>query len=152
MPHRLLQPAFTNLVEGLVLTFLATFNGTVALLEMISEGDWTRINGPHGVAFIAVCAVIVLWLRSVTKEKNEDKRRTREEMSREARNAELLAALKESNESNKSLTVESIVAQGKSAQAIGRMERTIQHQTNELCERLERIERAEKQTIVHTKQ
>lgn len=139
MPHRLLAPAFTNLVEGLVLTFLAAFNGGVAALEMISDGDWTRINGPNGVACIAVVAVIVLWSRSVVKERNEDKRRTREEIAREARNAELLTALKDADESNKCLTKQCIEVIERQTSATVAFDKTIQHHTNFICGKIEGI-------------
>lgn len=137
MPQRLLQPAFTNTVEGLVLTFLATFNGGVAALQMISDGDWTRINGPHGVSFLAVCAVIILWSRSIVKERNEDKRRTREEIAREARNAELLTALKAADKSNKDLTERCIQAIERQTAATVAFNSTIQHHTSFICEKIE---------------
>lgn len=137
MPEKILQPAVTNLIEGLCLVFLATFNGGVAALEILSDGDWSKINGPHGGLFLAVCAVIVLWGRSVMKERNEDKRRTKEEDAREPRNADLLTALKEANDSNKELTSMCITAIERQTSATVAFNSTIQHHTNFICEKIE---------------
>lgn len=144
-----LTHTFQGWIEGGVLGAIAAYQGTAAALGIISDGDWSRIVGSHGALFLAVVAVALLWSRSLLKERNEDRRRTHEEAASEARSTALLAALTDANESNKALTVESIRAQGKATEAINRMNSTIQNQTVTLCERLERIERAEKQTTPH---
>ena len=83
------------------------------------DEDWIKITGPHGVAFIAVCAVVVLWFNKLTGEKSrskelaaqmerEDERREAEERNKEKRHEENLAASREYAEGMKALAVESM--------------------------------------------
>ena len=71
------------------------------------------------------------------KEKNEDKRRTKEEDAREARNGELLKALHKADESNKELTSKCITAIEKQTAATVAFDKTVQHHTTFICEKIE---------------
>jgi len=130
MPIRYIiqSQTFQNILEGSLLSALSVF-------AIISETDWSRITGPHGVAFVAIAAVIVLWASGMRKDKREDERRAKEESSREARHAESIRLQKENADKLIEITVENIRAAGKVTQAITSMDRTIQHLSNELSDR-----------------
>ena len=142
MPHRIISSIHAHdVLQGVLWSFLAAYNGAMYFIGLISDADWNRMTGPHGVAFIAVAAVIVLWANGLRKEKAEDRRRDREEQAREARNNQIIAALDQATQTNHELTVDSIRQQGLTAQAIGRMDNTIKRHHIEICEKLEKIER-----------
>ncbi len=124
MPLRYIAQSqtFQNIVEGSILSMLSVF-------AIISETDWQRVTGPHGVAFVAIAAVIVLWgsgirdknrLRKETeaRENREEERRIREEANREKRHAESLLMQGENAKRLMELTVEGIKAQGMVATAL----------------------------------
>lgn len=106
-----LPPFFVTLLEGALFGFLTLYNGTQTLCSIISSEDWSRITGPHGVAFIACAAVVVLWLNGLRREQREDKRREGEETKREERHAETLTLQKENSSKLIELNVEQIKAQ-----------------------------------------
>lgn len=121
MPHRLLDlpPVLLHTLEAIVLGLALGWNGAMYLIALISESDWQRITGPHGVAFIAVIAVVVLWLNKLSSDKarvkeraiieeKEDARRLAEEAARELRHAESLKASREYAFQMQSLAVESM--------------------------------------------
>jgi hypothetical protein len=116
------------MIDGIALSGLS-------FLAIISETDWSRITGPHGVAFVAIAAVIVLWASGIRKDKREDERRTKEENAREGRHSESIAIQKDNAEKLVALTVENIKACGHVTQAIHSMDRTIQQLTHELGDR-----------------
>ena len=121
MPHRLLElpPVFLHSIEAIILGLALGWNTMSYYAQIISERDWQRMTGPHGVAFIAVVAAVVLWLNKISSDKSrakelseqdskEDKRREAEELNKEKRHAETLAASHEYAESMKALAVESM--------------------------------------------
>lgn len=127
-----------HLIEGSILTG--------GMLAIISDQDWQRMTGPHGVAFIAVLAVIVLWANGLRKEKAEISRRQAEEIRAEARRVADEAALekrhtetmtmqRENADKLMQLTVESIKAQGHTSQAIISIDSTIKRLTEEVASR-----------------
>jgi uncharacterized membrane protein YcjF (UPF0283 family) len=125
MPHRiinLIDNTAMQILEGIVLACIAMVSGAEYVAALFSNSDWERITGPHGVAFLAVTACIVLWVTSLRREKeiakNEAKRdaaeqilRTEEESRRERRHSETLAMQKENSDKLIGLTAESIKAQ-----------------------------------------
>jgi flagellar biosynthesis component FlhA len=141
MPLRYITQSqtFQYLTEGTSLFFLSVF-------AFVTETDWQRITGPHGVAFVAIAAVIVLWgsgirdkalLRKETEEREirEEKRREKEESAREARHAESIKLQRENAEKLIGITVENIKAAGHVTQAINSMDRTIQQFSHDLGQR-----------------
>jgi hypothetical protein len=121
MPHRLLElpPVFLHTVEGVILGLALGWNAMSYYAQILSERDWQRMTGPHGVAFIAVVAAVVLWLNKISSDKarskelaeqdaKEDLRRVAEELNKEKRHAETLAASREYADSMKALAVESM--------------------------------------------
>ena len=141
IPRILTSQHAQEIIQGFLWGFLALYNGTLYVVGIISDADWARMTGPHGVAFIAVAAVIVLWANGLRKERAEDRRREREEKAREERNAQLIAALDKATETNHQLTIDAIKQQADTAKAIGRMDNTIKHNHNDICDRLDKIER-----------
>jgi len=109
MPHRLLDmPPINHFIEAAILGLALGWNAFSFHLASISDEDWSKITGPNGVAFVAVMAVVVLWITRIGDAKKEDQRRAKEEESREKRHAELVATNRENAESLKALTVESM--------------------------------------------
>lgn len=133
MPLRLLAAvpqSFVQLAEAVFLGAAFGWNTFWFHAALISDADWSKITGPHGVAFIAVCAVIVLWSNKMLSDRNrakelaahdrtrakelaehdikEDKRREQEEINKEKRHAESLAAAQKYAESVQALSVESM--------------------------------------------
>jgi hypothetical protein len=142
MPHPLiLAPSWLyHTAEASVLAMAGTS------LAIISEQDWNRMTGPHGVAFIAVAAVIVLWANGLRKERLEQKRRDEEalrhearrqedEANREKRHKEAMSMQSANADRIMDITVESIKAQGHSAQAIASIDSTIKRLSDELSSR-----------------
>lgn len=121
MPQRLLDlpPMFIHTIEAVLLGALLGWNGFWYHASLISDADWNKLTGPHGVAFLAVCAVIVLWANKVLTDRHrakdlaiqdqkEDIRREIEERNKEKRHAESLAASRDYADSIKALAVESM--------------------------------------------
>jgi hypothetical protein len=119
-------------IEGLFFAMIGIYQFASITSTAIAEQDWQKIFGPNGVAFIAVCATVVLWLNGLKREKNEEKRRDREELSREKRHLEMTALHQGNANKLMELTAESIKSHGMSVAAISRMDRTIQALTEEL--------------------
>jgi hypothetical protein len=130
MPIRYIiqSQTFQNILEGSMLSMLS-------IVAIISEADWARILGPHGVAVCAILGLAIVWGSGLRKDKREDERRAKEESSREARHAESIRLQKENADKLIEITVENIKAAGKVTQAITSMDRTIQHLSNELSDR-----------------
>lgn len=121
MPHRLhdMTSFLVHAIEAVILGIALGWNWFCYQAAIISDEDWSKITGPHGVAFIAVCAVVVLWFNKLTGEKSrskelaaqmerEDERREAEERNKEKRHEENLAASREYAEGMKALAVESM--------------------------------------------
>lgn len=120
MPHRIpfVTNALATVAEGAVLIYLSVANGWHYVASIFSDEDWNRITGPHGVAFISLAAVVVLWGNGIRRERNEERRREIEEAKREKRHAELVNLQKENAEKLTDLTVQAIITQGKAAEAL----------------------------------
>lgn len=121
MPHRLLDlpPFFVHALEALGLGFAFGWSLMAYYCSIISNEDWDRILGPNGVAVVAVGAVGILWFNKVSSDKErakalkeqeakEDARRQEEEINKEKRHAETLAASHEYAYQMKALAVESM--------------------------------------------
>jgi len=131
MPPRLTDIAI-HAAEGIALGLLALYNGTRYVAGLISDEDWQKITGPHGVAFLAVTACIVLWLNGLRREKIEEKRRSREEAAREARHAENIAVQREAKDEVKALVVECVKSNAMVTAAITSIDKNNQRLTVEI--------------------
>ena len=121
MPHRLfdLPPVFAHMIEAILLGLALGVNGASYVAELITEGDWQKMTGPHGGMFLLAIAVIALWLNKISDDKarakaiasqeaKEDARRQEEELNKEKRHAETIAASAEYAYQMKALAVESM--------------------------------------------
>lgn len=127
---------FQEVCQGALLTFLALYNGAAAVVGVITETDWNRMTGPHGVAFIAVIAVIGLWVDRKVEKRGEQKRRDKEDEAKEKRNQDLIDALKQLTESNHGLTERAITTIAESKAAIITLDRNIQRLTIEVSDKI----------------
>jgi hypothetical protein len=118
---------------------LAVYNGVGYAFGIITEADWDRITGPHGVAFISVIAVIILWTNGLLNRKAEDKRRTQETADANAARSDLLKALNAATDSNASLTKQCIKAIEQNTAAVQAFDKTCQRNTVFLAEKIEQI-------------
>jgi hypothetical protein len=127
MPHRI--PLVTNTVsffiELITLGLLTIWQGVETVGSIISEQDWNRITGPHGVAFIACAACMILWGSSVARDRKEDRRRRAEDEARERRHAETIKLQSDNAESLKALTVENAKTNMRVANAIHSLDQSI---------------------------
>jgi hypothetical protein len=141
IPRILTSQHTQDVIQGILWGVLALYNGAAAFVAVISEADWNRITGPHGVAFLSIIAVVVLWGNGIASRKAEDKRRAEEIASANASRAELLKALNESIESNNDLTKQCIRAIEKQTAATQAMDKTMQHHTTFLSDKFEQSTR-----------
>ncbi len=126
-------------IEG---TMLLIFS----VVALISEQDWGRLLGPHGVAVAALMAVVALWLGNIrdkrilredleSRERREENRRAVEEASREKRHTESIRIQRENADKLIALTVENIKAAAHVTASIESVDRTIQTLADELKDR-----------------
>jgi hypothetical protein len=140
MPLRLITSQhFTDLAQGMLWGILAVYNGAATFIAIITEADWNRITGPHGVAFISVIAVIILWSNGIMTRKAEDKRRAQEIKDANNARADLLKALEASTASNNALTSQCIHAIERNTAAVQAFDKTCQRNTVFLAEKIEQI-------------
>jgi heme exporter protein D len=137
MPHRIIPPTwFLHTVEGISLSALS-------FIAFISEQDWSRMLGPHGVAVVAILAVVALWVSGIkeksamkkdieAREAREEARRTKEEESREKRHAESIHLQTANSDKLLTITAENIKAQALVTAAISSMDRSIQDLTEKI--------------------
>ena len=149
MPHRLLtlQAALSHLIEGAILAVLTGSQFGLALVDAITTQDWERLTGPHGVAFVACMATLVLWATlvaivhrfrkdSAAKEardradalaREERERADRKEHFDELRNAnkENVERLLDLTEKHQRLTVEAAKVDMRVAHSISQLETAI---------------------------
>ncbi len=137
IPRILTSQHGQDILQGCLWGILAIYNGAAAMLAVISEADWNRALGPHGVAFISIVAVVVMWDSGRRDRKAENTRRQDEIASANASRAELLKALKESIDSNNDLTKQCIRAIECQKAATQAMDKTIQHHTTFLADKIE---------------
>ena len=110
-------PLISSLLEWSTFVSLAVFHGGLAVTEAISQSDWARLTGEHGAIFVLSIVGLAFWGKS----HKDDKSKIKEDLARERRHAEALAAsdrhfglLMEMNKQNaddlKDLSIQSIKA------------------------------------------
>ena len=123
-------PQISHIVEGLCLGALAVWQGGAATITALTESDWSKLTGPHGVAFAAVIAVIVLWaalLAYISKSRKEElAARKVEDEARERRHTELVTTQKAHAEKLIELTSQSITANINGTHAVGTLSKSIE--------------------------
>jgi heme exporter protein D len=99
--------------------------------------------GPHGVAVVAILAVVALWVSGIkeksamkkdieAREAREEARRAKEEESREKRHAESIHLQTANSDKLLTITAENIKAQALVTAAISSMDRSIQDLTEKI--------------------
>ena len=58
----------------IALTSLAIWQGVTTFAAFISNEDWEKITGPHGLVFILICGLIVVWTKSVKDDAARERR------------------------------------------------------------------------------
>ena len=117
-----------------VLASLAVYSGVNAIASIISSEDWDKITGPHGLVFVLICALIVVWTKSV-KDDNARERRHREVIAVQEEHFKALLKLNEKTSSDlRILTVAATKAQLTSANAVVSMEKTITKLSEDISE------------------
>lgn len=134
MPHRLISyiaPAFTSTLDIVTLGTLALWQG---LSTLISSDDWNRITGPHGLVFVLLIGLIVVWTKSVRDDAARERRHRETIAAQEKHFATLIKMNGENANDLKALTVASTKAQMTATNAVISMDHNIIRLTNELAD------------------
>lgn len=111
---------------------LTVWQGISTTIAFISSEDWDKVTGPHGLVFVLLCGLIVVWTKSV-----------KDDAGKERRHKEIIAEQQKTfdrhfsklNENNKVLTdliVSSNRQQDRTSNAIMAMDKSIIRLSNEL--------------------
>jgi hypothetical protein len=134
MPHRLISfiaPAFTSTLDIFTLGALALWQGLAAF---ISADDWNRITGPHGLVFVLIIGLIVVWTKSVRDDAARERRHRETIAAQESHFAALIKMNDDNATDLKALTVAATKAQMTATNAIISMDHNIIRLTNELAD------------------
>jgi len=142
MPYRIQIASFciVSLLEGLALVGVASYQ---AIAGVFDDTTWDRMKGGNGALFIMGVGLLVGWNhmrrsaklereRREREEIKEDIRREKEEASREARSQQMIKMQTDNSDRILQITAEGILAQGKTARAIERLDSTNQKLTMEI--------------------
>lgn len=134
MPHRVISfitPPLAAVFDITMLGILAVWQGMATLF---SSEDWNRITGPHGLVFVLIIGLIVVWTKSVRDDASRE-RRHRETIQSQQEHFNALIELNEKSANDlKALTVASTKAQMSATNAIISMDHNIIRLTNELTD------------------
>ena len=104
------------------------------LIAVISNEDWEKITGPHGLVFVLICGLIVVWTKSV-KDDSARERRHRESIAAQEEHFKSLMAINAKTSNDLSvLTVAATKAQMTATGAIVSMDNNIVRLTNEISD------------------
>lgn len=135
MPYRTAAAnVVITILEGILFGSLALYHGVISIF---SDADWEKVTGPHGVAFISLLAVVVLWNQGRIRERNENRRRREEMVAREMQHDQTISLQKENAERLCALTAENIKAAGMTAAELGKMlkaSESLSHEVRGLAE------------------
>jgi len=92
MPHRLhpVLQATNFLFEGILYFVIAAKSGLSLIGNLISDSDWDKITGEHGVIFLLLCVLIVNWNNARIRERNENRRQAAASLLLDKRHTEAL--------------------------------------------------------------
>lgn len=132
MHPKLLSP----IAECVTLAAVTVYQGIAYIGGIISDEDWSKITGPHGLVFVLIIGLLTLWIKSQRNDVATE-RRHKEALSAQKENFELLMEMNTTNADGlKALTVESIKANMRCIGAIESMDKNIQRLTVEMEDRL----------------
>lgn len=134
MPYKLssffLHP-LAAIIDVTTLGFLAAWQGMATL---ISNDDWSKITGPHGLVFVLIIGLIVVWTKSVRDDAARE-RRHRETIKTQQEHFNALLELNEKTADDlKILTVAATKAQMSATNAIISMDHNIIRLANEISD------------------
>jgi hypothetical protein len=115
------------IIDVTVLGALALWQG---LSTLISADDWSKITGPHGLVFVLIIGLIVVWTKSVRDDAARERRHRESIKTQEEHFTSLLTLNAKTADDLKVLTVASTKAQINSTNAIISMDRNIIRLTN----------------------
>lgn len=137
MPFKLTQlltGTSASLFDILALAGLAVWQGLATLVALVSAEDWEKITGPHGLVFVLICGLIVVWTKSVRDDAAKERRHKETISTQQAHFKALLDLNEKGSEDLKVLTVASTKAQMAATNAIISMDHNIIRLTNELAD------------------
>ena len=113
---------------------LAVWQGISTVVAFISNEDWDKITGPHGLVFVLICGLIVVWTKSV-KDDAARERRHRESIKTQEDHFKNLLDLNTKTAADLTvLTVAANKAQIQATNAIIAMDHNIIRLTNEMSD------------------
>ena len=130
MPHRiqLIELGLFHIIQGAILASVFAWNGTKAIFLALTESDWTRMMGPHGVAAVCILAVSILWATLVTYIVKAERRAARFHV-------ESIGLYRENAESLKEMIYEQFKASGivaKSNDLVAQSNLKVEHAINSM--------------------
>lgn len=132
MPYRL-SNVFSSPVAAVIdfsmLAVLAVWQGIATL---ISPDDWSKITGPHGLVFVLIIGLTVVWTKSVRDDSARERRHRESIKTQEEHFNSLLVLNAKTADDLKILTVASTKAQLNATSAIIAMDQNILRLTNEM--------------------
>jgi len=148
----LVATPFVAIADIATLALLAVWQG---LATLFTDEDWNRITGPHGLVFVLIIGLIVVWAKSVKDDGHRERRHKEMIKSQQDHFDSLLNLNAKTADDLKVLTIASTKAQMSATNAIISMDHNIIRLTNELSDqakitlrksrRAERIERTDHQ-------
>jgi len=112
MPHRAFaHNVACHLFEVIGLAFLLAWQGFSAGLAIISDADWAKITGPHGLVFVLIIGLCVVWAKSCRDDVARERRHKETLVAQEEHFAALLSLNSKTAQDLKDLTIQSIKAQ-----------------------------------------
>jgi hypothetical protein len=64
-------PSFITSLDFAALSTITVWQGVATIL---SADDWSRITGPHGLVFVLLIGLIVMWMKSVRDDASKERR------------------------------------------------------------------------------
>lgn len=132
MPYRVSSIFFSPVAAFIDVTLLGVLALWQGITALISEDDWSKITGPHGLVFVLIIGLIVVWTKSVRDDAARERRHRESIKTQEDHFNSLLTLNAKTADDLKILTVASTKAQMNSTNAIISMDRNIILLTNEL--------------------
>lgn len=114
-------PPPATIFEGIALSAIVAYQFVVGVIDSVS---WERLIGDHGALFAVSVGAIVLWNSKRVDRIEENKRRAKEEESRERRHVESITGNAKNADELKALTVENIKSNMMVAQAISNVDKS----------------------------
>ena len=130
----LIHTPASSVLDIIVLSTLAVWQGITTAIAFISNEDWEKITGPHGLVFVLICGLIIVWTKSVKDDAARERRHRESIKSQEDHFKSLLELNAKTAADLTILTVASNKAQILATNAIIAMDNNIIRLTNEMVD------------------